>query len=57
MREPDYLSATRQANAELSLQQTAAWQGDWPPARKLAYNDRRIVRLSKQALQRLQDGR
>ena len=57
MREPDYLSATRQANAELSLQQTAAWQGDWLPARKLAYNDRRIVRLSKQALQRLQDGR
>ena len=57
MREPDYLSATRQANAELSLQQTAQWQGDWPPARKLAYNDRRIVRLSKQALQRLQDGR
>ena len=54
MREPDYLSATRQANAELSLQQTAAWQGDWPTARKIAYNERRIGRLAKQQARKLE---
>ena len=53
MREPDDLSAKRAANATRDLLATAAWQGDWPPARKLAYRERMIERLGKQHQQRL----
>src|SRR3990167_225854 len=53
MPEPDYLTAKRLNNGLRELMQTAAWQGDWSPARKLAYNERRIERLAKQQQRKL----
>ena len=53
MREPDAVSAKRFNNGLRELLQTAQWQGEWTVARKIAYNDRRIDRLSKQNLRRL----
>ena len=50
---PDALTAKRRSDALRGLQQSAAWQGEWPLARKIAYNERRLERLAKQAMRRL----